>query len=225
MKKEIYSKAIDWIKYKSKEYFVDSTAMMVASTPIAALMEKTIAGMSDEVSINARLLAAGLTYAGVGEIFSKGRDSWRNLFKISDITSEKKQQVMDSLYACTFNLATSPLFYYAAGSRNIKEILVGTGIGLGLGFCMGGPVGYAIDLSRDLTGIGQSERIPSLIKKQNEKIKKSLFALTIAASLAITSGIYYFTPNQNGKQVITQETSIRTDFNKNLENLVVENKK
>jgi len=47
-----------------KYHFVDSTALLVESTPVFAAFEIGIAGMSDEVSINARMLAVGLTYLG-----------------------------------------------------------------------------------------------------------------------------------------------------------------
>jgi len=62
-------------------HFVDSTAILTESTPVLALFETKIAGMSNQVSLNARVLAAGLTYfAGTGYLYAKGRDLSRRLF-------------------------------------------------------------------------------------------------------------------------------------------------
>jgi len=60
-----------------KEHFIDSTSGLVASTPIFATFETVVAGLSDEVSLNARLLAVGLTYLGMGSVFAKGRDLYQ----------------------------------------------------------------------------------------------------------------------------------------------------
>ena len=66
------------IKKELKAHLVDSTALLAESTPVFAAFETGIAGMSDEISLNARLLATGLTYfGGMGYAYAKGRDIYR----------------------------------------------------------------------------------------------------------------------------------------------------
>ena len=176
-----------------KYHLVDSTALLAESTPVFAAFEKGLAGMSDEVSITARLLATGLTYfGGMGLVYAKGRDFSRKLFKITEKTSEKKQSIHDALYLTAFNGVVSPLFYLASGARNIDEIAIGTGASMVLGLFNGAPMGYSIDLFRDLTGLKNCERpsYPNFLKRQSNKAKKGLAALLIAGSLALTAGIY-----------------------------------
>lgn len=74
-----------WLKY----HVIDSTALLAASNPIYSVFETCIAGMSDSVSINARLVATGLSYLGMGTMFARGRDFSRRLFKITDKTKER----------------------------------------------------------------------------------------------------------------------------------------
>ena len=109
-----------------KSHVIDSTAMLVASTPIFAGLENIVLGMSDEVSMNARLLATGLTYGGFGFLLSKSRDIYRKFLKITDQTKERKQQISDSIYGGLWNLFIAPPFYYASGVRNLGEIAGGT---------------------------------------------------------------------------------------------------
>ena len=69
-----------------KKNIVDSTALLIATTPIFAGLETMVLGMPNEVSLNARLLVAGTTYAGFGFLAAKGRDLCRKFLNISDIT-------------------------------------------------------------------------------------------------------------------------------------------
>ena len=48
----------------------DSTALMAASTPAFAAFETFMAGMPYEKSVHARSLAVGLTFAGMGRLFT-----------------------------------------------------------------------------------------------------------------------------------------------------------
>ena len=191
------SKVKDWIKYNSKLHLIDSTAMLTIGTPLSAAMEVGIAGMSNDVSINARLIAAGLAYGGFGSVFSRGRDLWRKGFKITDKTKEKIQGAHDIAYFTTLNVAFSPLFYYVSGSRDFKEIAYGTVAAAALNISLGWPAGYVLDTMRSLTGVKESERVPSKIRALGLKTKKSLVALALAGSLAITAGIYKATSDKD----------------------------
>lgn len=205
--KNIYNKSKEFVKNKLKYHLVDSTSLLAESTPFFAAYEKGLARMSDELSINARLFAVGLTYFGcMGYAFAKGRDLYRKFLNITGETKEKVQALHDSLYTGLFNSVAAPLIYFACGSRDVKEIAIGTGCGVGLGLVNGAPMGYAIDVFRDLTGLGNCERktYPNFIKKQSPKIKKAIAVGLVAASLAVTSGIYSLVPDK--EQVPIQKT-------------------
>ncbi len=192
MKRELVQKT----KANLKNHFVDSTAMLAATSPLFAGLETMVLGMSDEVSINARLLAAGLTYGGLGFFVSKGRDLYRKLANVDDNTKERVQKLHDSVYMGLFQFMMAPPFYYAAGSRNMDEIIGGMATATAFGLVSGGFVGYAIDAYRDLTGIKQTHRIPDLIKNMGPKMKLGLVMAITAASIALNAVVYELTNNK-----------------------------
>ena len=197
---EIKTSLAGKVKDSLKYHVVDSTALMAVSTPVFAAFETDCAGMTDENSLNARLLAVGLTYAGMGSLFSKGLDVSRKLFKIKPETKEKMKQLHDAAYATAYNLVICPPFYYVAGVREPEQIALGTAAGMGFALVMGGPMGYAVDAFRDLTGLKKSERLPELVSKQNSKVKRGLAALLVGGAIALTAGIYSSTPNKQDVQ-------------------------
>ena len=186
------------IRENLEYHLVDSTALLAESTPVFAAFETGLAGMSDEVSMNARIIAAGFTYfGGMGYLYSKGRDLSRKLFNITGKTKEKIQSLHDSAYLGVLNIGIAPLLYLASGSRDTKEIAIGTATAVAFGLTNGAPIGYAVDLFRDLTGLNDCERhsYPEFLKRQNPQTKKGLAALLTAGSVALTAGIYAFTKN------------------------------
>jgi len=199
-----------------KTHLVDSTALMVPSTPLFGAFETFVAGMSVENSIHARALAYGLTYAGMGRLFTKGLDISRNLFKIKPETKERVKQFHDTAYAVTYNLAISPFFYYAAGVRDFKQIAIGTGMAMGVALFIGGPMGYFVDGYRDLMGIKDSKRIPRAVSGQSPRIKKTIAALVLSSSIGLTAGLYQFVPKkdtqtntyQNNNQSLETKTGV-----------------
>ena len=201
-KKGLVQRAKDTMKY----HIVDSTAIISESTPIYASFETFIAGMSNNVSMNTRLLAATSCYAGLGWVYGKGRDASRKLFKIDDKTKERYQQLHDAAYSASFNTVMSPIFYLLAGARDAKEIAIGTLCGTAFGLINGGPMGFAVDAFRDLTGLKASERIPKLVKRQNSKIKKCLAELITAGTIALTSAIYSTSPDNQTQQKTQQKS-------------------
>lgn len=212
--KGLLSRIRDNINY----HLVDSTAINVTVTPIFTIFETSVAGMSDENSLNARTLAVTLNYAGLGRVFSKGLDISRKLFNINPETSEKIKQLHDAVYAVGYCAVLQPPFYYAAGVRNLKEIAIGTAVGMGLALCIGGPVGHTVDSFRDLTGLQKSERVPNFIRKQNSKIKKGIAVALTAASIGLTAGIYKLTPNKT-------EQYNQPTIQQGVDNISYENKK
>lgn len=173
-----------------KTHLCDTTALLTASTPLFAGLEVSLAGMSVETSTSARIMGALLGYAGMGRLFTKGLDVSRNLLKIKPETKEIIKQIHDISYAAAYNAVIGPAFYYAVGVRDLKQIAIGTGIGVGLSLVAGAPMGYAVDAFRDLAGIKSSERIPKIVSKQSPNMKKSLMAILAAASIGLTAGVY-----------------------------------
>src|SRR5256885_6184315 len=115
------SRALEKLKKGIQFHLVDATALLAESTPVLAAFETGIAGMSVKVSLNARMLAAGLTYfGGTGYIYAKGRDTSRKLFRISHDTKEKMQHFHDAAYLGAFNLVIAPMLYIASGARNTR---------------------------------------------------------------------------------------------------------
>lgn len=197
------NKIVENLKY----HIIDSTAMLAESTPIFAAFETGLAGMSDATSINARLLAVGINYAGLGYLFSKGRDLSKKLFKITDKTKEKIQTIHDIAYSGAFNLVFSPPMYalsqtLAGEDINLTKILIGTAAATGFGAINGSPIGYAVDVFRDLSGIKKCNRqsYPNFIKKQGSKIKKGILVGLIGASIGATGLIYSLTSEKQDVQ-------------------------
>lgn len=176
---------------KLRKHFVDTTAMITESNPIFAISE-IASGLSIENSINARLFAAGIGYFGFAKVYSSGRDFWKKSFGVSEVTSEIKQVVCDLGYSVTFNLFFSPIMYYVAGERDFETIALATGASMGLSLFNGAPVGYAIDVSRDLFGIKECKRksYPKKIKELSLNSKRKIAIGLIVGSIGITSLVY-----------------------------------
>lgn len=191
---------------KLKYHLSDSTAMITEATPVFAAFETGIAGMADGASLNARIIATLFCYAGMGGAYGKGRDAWRKLFKVTDKTRERTQYAHDIAYTAAFNIAVGPVIYLISGVRNIEEIIIGTACAAVFGAVNGGPLGYAVDAFRDLSGIKPCERksYPELVKKQPSKIKKGIIAGAMVAMIGVTSMVYSFVPNRNIIQYITK---------------------
>lgn len=202
-----------WEKVKSyatpeklKYHLSDSTAMIAEATPVFAAFETGIAGMTDGASLNARIIGTILGYVGMGSAYGKGRDAWRKLFKITDRTRERIQYAHDIAYTAAFNIIVGPVIYLISGVRNIEEIIIGTACAAVFGAVNGGPLGYAVDAFRDLSGVKPCERksYPDAIRKQPSKVKKWIIVGAMAAMIGITSMVYSFVPNRNVMQYITK---------------------
>lgn len=180
----------DKIKTELKYHLSDSTAMASMINPIFAALEVSAFGMTIPNSINARLIGTGLTYAGMGRLYSKGMDLSRKVFKIKPETKVALRKRHDRAYSIAYNLIVSPIFYYAAGSRDIEQIALGTGVSVAFGLVAGGWLGSAVDQFRDLSGLENSKRLPNVIAESSPKMKKGLVALLAAASIGLTAETY-----------------------------------
>lgn len=198
-----------------KQHVVDSTALLAESTPVFAAFEVGIAGMSDATSMNARMLAAGIAYAGVGYLFGKGRDLSRKVFKITDQTKERTQHIHDVGYTAAFNLAISPPMYaisqtLAGEDIDLTKIAIGTAAATAFGAVNGSPMGYAVDVFRDLSGVRECNRpsYPKFLKKQSAKVKKGILAGLIGASIGVAGLIYSMTPNTEPQTAYQEKPAI-----------------
>ena len=55
-----------------KYHLVDTTALLVPSTPLFSAIEVGVLGMSDEVSLGSRVAVAALSYGGLSLAFARG---------------------------------------------------------------------------------------------------------------------------------------------------------
>ncbi len=201
---------------KLKYHLSDSTAMIAEATPVFAAFETGIAGMADGASLNARVIGAILCYAGMGSAYGKGRDAWRKLFKVTDNTKERIQYAHDIAYTAVFNIAVGPVIYLISGVRNIEEIIIGTACAAVFGAVNGGPLGYAVDAFRDLSGTKPCERksYPNAIRKQSSKVKKGIIAGVVAAMIGLTAMVYSYLPNKNITQYIKPKPAVEQKLEK-----------
>jgi hypothetical protein len=200
--KQNYQKFKNWTKENIKDHLINSTGMLVASNPLYMGIESGVSGLSKEICLNSRVLAAATVYCGIGQLYKKGRDGWRKTFNVTADSKEFVQDLHDRGYGLAFNAAFAPSFYFVAGSRNIKEIALASVVA-GITGLFTGPVnGYGIDMARDLVGKEECKRkfYPDLIKKQNLKIKKAVAAGAIVGSLALCGAIYSLIPEDRSEE-------------------------
>lgn len=196
------------IAQNTKYNAVTNTAMCAESTPVYAAFETGVAGMTDAVSLNARLIVLGAGYCGAAWVYGQGRSMWRKAFKITDQTREAKQHLHDAMYAVSFNAVTAPLLYLISGETDIKKIALATASASAICLINGGPLGYAIDVFNDLAGVRECERksYPQVIKKQSPKVKKAIAAGIVAASIGLTALVYEVVPNRKIKMDTEKQT-------------------
>lgn len=196
-----------------KTHLVDTTAMLASTNPVFAFFENVALGMSDKVSLNARLAAATLAYGGLAVTVTRGRDLSQRLFKITDQTSEKIQYIHDTGFLIALNAIIAPGMYAIAGAEG-NQILKGTGVAMGLSLVNGYIIGYAVDTARDLLGIKKSTRIPERIRKLSSKAKKGLAIASLAGLVGLNALIYELTPDKKLSEPQVQETTIEQIVNK-----------
>ncbi len=193
----------DIVARNFKQHLIDTTGFNVAAAPVYAALENAVVGMPDDVCLKMRLFGAGLGYAGLAFLYARGRDAYRNYFRITQKSSEFKQGVHDFLYCATFNVLLSPPMYALTGAT-WKENLAGTALSALIALPVGWLGGYGIDAGRDLTGIKESERVPGKIRKLHGAVKKTLAAASIIASAGLVYGILALTPDKPKPPVSVQ---------------------
>jgi hypothetical protein len=163
-----------------KEHFVDAAANIVLSMPTFAALEYLVLRWDMHKSINSRTLSACICLAGFGYLNAKGRDIYRKLLRITDTTEERVQKIQDKAYQFGFGMMVNPIFYYIAGQRDAKELLIGSLTNAVVSLYLGDKVGLVIDCARDIYGLKPTHRMPKIVRN-NEP-------LAVAGS-AIVSGL------------------------------------
>jgi hypothetical protein len=174
------------------DHVVSSTAQLAVATPVYAALETMCYAMSDSVSMDSRVNAAMATYCGVGFLVTKGRELYRNVFRVSQLASEKAQSIHDSLYLAAFSVPYSLVLYTVSGETDWFKIGLGTGIGAVSSFVVGPAMGYAMDAGADLMGLSECKR-PSYVKRLGQlssRAKKGVAAVAVGTSLGLTALVY-----------------------------------
>jgi len=180
-----------------KQHLVDTTALLVVSHPIYAAMETLVMNIPEDVSLRTRGIATVTSFAGLGWLYAKGRDASRGYFGIDQECSEMSQTVHDTGYAIGFAGAVSPVFYAAAGGC-LEDTVYGTLGAMGLSIFSGPIMGYSLDAFRDLVGLQESHRLPSIVKNRSQRTKGVIAAGLLAASLALFGAVYVVQTDEGG---------------------------
>lgn len=191
---------------KILEHVSDCTFIQATANPIYAAFETNVAGMSDDVSLKARLIGSGIFLAGVGIAYNQGLRYSRKKFNITEESTNKKIWLHDTLYTVGFAVASCPPLYLLSGESDPVKIAAGTGIAAGLSICLGGLYGYVADAGRELTGIKPNPRLPEKIRALPQNVKRTIAALAIVTSIAALAGVYQLSPDNEDSNI--QEVSI-----------------
>ncbi|MAG20424.1 hypothetical protein CL618_03255 [archaeon] len=194
-KQNYVDKGKRWVRENFWKHVSDCTALCALNHPLLAISEVTWNGMSDKVSMNARLLGTGLAFGGMGSIMARCRDYSRKVFNVTD----KEEDVItkhDKYFLAGWNLTTTPGFYFLAGSRDLDELVKASIFVTVYGAVTGDWWGYATDVFRDLIGVEECERTsyPDLIRKQSPLVKKGIAVGLGATSVGLLGLIYSITP-------------------------------
>ncbi|MDP3882211.1 MAG: hypothetical protein Q8Q31_05030 [Nanoarchaeota archaeon] len=181
------------------KHFVDSTALLAIPVPLYAAYETLLLGMKDIVSFTSKATIIGLTYAGLGFLVSEGRDLSKRLFGLTQESPERLQKKHDFFYFATINIPLSIGLYIYSGETDWKKIALGTGLSSILGAVMGPVNGYIVDSARDVVHLEECKRTAYVkyFKHINPFLKTSLAPLTVAASIALTAGIYHLSSDKS----------------------------
>ncbi len=170
---------------------IETTGLLLGSTPILAAVEVFGSGMDVAISLESRLKAAGLGYFGLGWAYGKGRNISKKFFKVGDEyeSSKWKYTLHDGTYNVLFNAALLTPIYLSSGA-DIWQTTKAIAIGSGLRFFTGIVNGYCMDVMKDLGGVEETSRLPKKIRDLEGKVKKALAVGLIATSIAATAGVY-----------------------------------
>ena len=170
-------------------HLADSTAILMAVTPIYIFIELVILQVRWDVSLRARLVIIGLTYLGTGILVAKGRDFSKSLFGLNrQGVAERKILIHDLFYLVIFNAIFGPIVYFISGA-SWTELYQATLFAMGVSIFTGPVNGFFIDAVGELTELRDSDRLPARILLMRRQSKLLLFfgllALWIAGFILI----------------------------------------
>lgn len=133
-----------------RDYVIDTTSSIVFFTPIMALMEYFIAGMTGSAVLTSRIIAIviGVLLARVYGIF---REWWAAYTKTNRESSKERKFIVDTSARVLFQLPTYPVFLFIAGA-SVHQVLIALPTGIAIGIASGRPYGYFLDVWRKLWG-------------------------------------------------------------------------
>jgi len=176
------------LKYEIAENFADATTMVSVTMPLNTGIELFGAGMSNAVSLNSRAYNLALAYGGLTRLV-KLRDYTKKKFNI-DEKSSLARCAHDMAYGLTLGPLVKAGIYLAAGETDWKKIGIGVAGSMGIVGMLAVPLGWMVDVGRDLWGIKESPRTPKYLKNKSKGFKKAVAAGAFALGFAATAGMY-----------------------------------
>lgn len=171
-------------------HIADSTAILMATTPIYIFVELVVLQVRPEVSLRARLVIIGLTYLGTGILVAKGRDLSKFFFGLSGLgVAERKILIHDLFYLVTFNAVFGPIVYTVSGAT-WDELIQATLFAMGLSFFTGPINGYFIDAMGQLTELRATDRLPTQIGEMHLNGKLTLLFVMLALWIMAFIAVY-----------------------------------
>jgi hypothetical protein len=204
------------LKYEIQENFVDATSIVTLTMPINSALELFGANMSNDVSINSRVYNLGLMYGGLSRLV-KLRDYTKRKLNI-DNYSGLVRAAHDAVYGFTIGPLIKTRVYLAAGETDWKKIGIGVLGTMAIVGTLAIPLGWMVDVGRDLWGIKPSVRTPKILKEKSSRYKKAAVYGALSLSIGLTSLIYlsnHYRTKENAKpleQVVQQDNYSSQQF-------------
>lgn len=202
-----------WIKRAPRDC-LNSTSLLLVATPVQAINDtfgmelwgymaeapNAVISMTNQASIQGKVGVAALTYAFAGPLFQICRDASKGKLGMTQKTNEIVQGIYDfaftALYSSTVILGGYGYSYAMTGEFDKKSVGLALLIS-GISQVWRGPmIGMSIDMGQDIFGYRECDRLlyPNKVKNMSKKNKLRVYATAVVASLALTAGVYFSTP-------------------------------
>ncbi|MDP2925176.1 MAG: hypothetical protein Q8N99_02275 [Nanoarchaeota archaeon] len=188
MVKNLITKTLRKLKKLSLEIIVDASAVTSLGNPVYSLIETQFLGFTDQESINAKLYGTAISYLGLGYIYARTMDLSQKLFGVKDKKSKSLKKLHDILYTGAFNFVLTSGIYYKSGKTDLKELGIIAGIATLIGFALGIPNRYILNVYHDLCGINTGN--PDILKNPIS-IPKILMATGLTTASAAATYSYF----------------------------------
>jgi len=207
-----------------------STTIIIAFTPISALVEK-LSSMTDISSYISRLGTIPITYLEIPLLLLGRKYYHMYIAKTNDDSTQKHRENHDKIYGAATTAIISPLFYYYVSNVQDWVMIAGaTAGGLILAATIIKPLLYVMDVAKDLMGIetlqkarkdhrkpkefskivyirkaqqytkDKTLKFENWLETKSQRAKRTGLALLVAGSIAATAAVYMATPNNNNNR-------------------------